>query len=64
MTAEFDMWFRDPRSLVHNLLSNPDFDKEFDYSPLQEYDLDGNHRYQDFMSGDWAWKQAACDHLL
>jgi hypothetical protein len=58
MTAEFDVWFRDPRSLVHNLLSNPDFNQEFDYSPIQEYDLHGNHRFQDFMSGDWAWKQA------
>jgi hypothetical protein len=58
MTSEFDVWFRDPRTLVQNLLSNPDFDKEFDYAPLQEYDMEGNHRFQDFMSGDWAWKQA------
>ena len=58
MSTEFDVWFRDPLALVHNLLSNPDFNKEFDFAPLQEYDYDGNHRFQDFMSGDWAWKQA------
>lgn len=58
MTAEHEVWFRDPRELVENLVSNPDFADEFDYSPLQEYDVDGNHRFQDFMSGDWAWQQA------
>jgi len=58
MDAEFDVWFRDPRTLVHNLLLNPDFDNEFDCAPLQEYDMDGNHRFENFMSGDWAWKQA------
>ena len=58
MTAEYDVWFRDPRQLVHNLISNPDFKEEFDYAPVQEYSTDGAHRFQDFMSGDWAWKQA------
>ena len=58
MKAEHDVWFRDPQTLVKNLLANPDFDGEFDYSPVQEYDTAGNHRFQDFMSGDWAWKQA------
>ncbi|KAG1735575.1 uncharacterized protein EDB91DRAFT_1238202 [Suillus paluster] len=49
----------DPRILVHNILSNPDFKGEFDYTPLQEYDTsNGAHRFQDFMSGDWCWKQA------
>jgi hypothetical protein len=57
MTAENDVWFRDPLTLVHNMLSNPDFKDEFDYAPYQEYDRDGNHRFQDFMSGNWAWKQ-------
>jgi hypothetical protein len=25
MESEYDVWFQDPRSLVHNILSNPDF---------------------------------------
>jgi len=58
MTKHFDVWYRDPRTLVQNMLSNPDFKNEFDYAPLQEYDMDGNHRFQHFMSGIWAWKQA------
>jgi Plavaka transposase len=58
MTSDYDVWFRDPKVLVQNLISNPDFNNEFDYAPLQEYSTDGNHRFQDFMSGNWAWKQA------
>ena len=58
MTSEYDVWFRDPRFVIRNLLSNPDFDGKFDYAPYQEYDASGNHRFQDFMSGNWAWKQA------
>ncbi|KAG2116938.1 hypothetical protein DEU56DRAFT_874133 [Suillus clintonianus] len=59
MKSEYDVWFRDPRLLVHNIVSNPDFKDEFDYMPLQEYSVsDGTHQFQDFMSGDWCWKQA------
>jgi hypothetical protein len=58
MLSEYDVWFRDPRSLVHNLISNPDYNNEFDYSPIREVDAEGNRRYQNFMSGNWAWKQA------
>ena len=59
MQAEYDVWFREPRTLVHNLLSNPDFKSAFDYAPYQERTADGLvHRFHDFMSANWAWKQA------
>jgi hypothetical protein len=64
MEAEYDVWFRDPCILVRNLLSNPDFKTDFDYAPFQERTTDGTHRFQDFMSGNWAWTQAVsvCHH--
>jgi Plavaka transposase len=58
MQAEYDVWFRDPHTLVQNLLSNPDFKSGFDYVPYQEHTTDGVHRFRDFMSGNWAWNQA------
>lgn len=61
MTSEYDVWFRNPNTLIRNLISNPDFRDKFDYSPLQEFDANENHHYQDFMLGNWAWKQAVCD---
>jgi len=60
MNAGYDVWFRDPRELVHNIISNPDFESGFDYVPYQEHDNDDSRRYHDFMSANWAWKQAVC----
>jgi hypothetical protein len=42
---------------------NADFNGEIDISPFQEYDADNNHRYQNFMSGNWVWKQAVRFHF-
>ena len=64
MSSEYDVWFRDPRGLVHNILSNPDFEGEIDYAPVQEYSSNGVHRFRDFMSGNWAWKQAVSIYLV
>jgi len=45
MQAEYDVWFRDPHTLVHNLLLNPDFKSDFDYVPFQEYTTDRVHHF-------------------
>ena len=58
MKSEHTVWFRNPRLLVRNILSNTDFKNTFDTSPYQEYDANNNHRYHDFMSGNWAWWHA------
>ena len=58
MTAEYDVWFRDPRLVVQNMLSNPDFRDGFDNAPYQDFDKNGDRRFGDFFSGDWVWKQA------
>ena len=58
MTEEHEVWFRNPVTLLENLLSNPDFKDGFDYTPYQERAPDGSHRFCDFMSGNWSWQQA------
>ena len=58
MESEYTIWFRDPRLLFRNLLENPEFAGSFDYTPYQQYDNKGKRRYEHFMSGNWAWKQA------
>jgi len=60
MTSQYDIWFRNPRTLVKNILSNLGFNNKFDCAPLQEHDTDGNHHFQNFMSGNWCWKQVVC----
>jgi hypothetical protein len=60
MDGTYDVWFRDPRTVVQNIIGNQDFDGEFDFAPHQDFDAGGERQYQDFMSGDWAWDQAVC----
>ena len=55
---EYTIWFRDPLLLFKNLLENPGFAGSFNYIPYQQYDDNAKCRYEDFMSGNWAWKQA------
>ncbi|KAG1752758.1 hypothetical protein EDD22DRAFT_981647 [Suillus occidentalis] len=43
MKATYEVWFRDPRLLIHNILANPDFDGEIEYTPYRDYD-DNNQR--------------------
>ncbi|KAG1853645.1 hypothetical protein F4604DRAFT_1883373 [Suillus subluteus] len=60
MDDEFEVWYRDPHAMVHNILANPTtFKDKIDYTPFREYDAsDKMHHWKDFMSGDWAWKQS------
>ena len=52
---KWDVWYHNPLQLIHNLLQNPDFCTEFNYTPYQEYDLDRNHCFHNFMSRNWCW---------
>ncbi|KAF9237764.1 hypothetical protein BU15DRAFT_88600 [Melanogaster broomeanus] len=59
MDTAYDVWFRDPRLSVHNVLSNTNVENELDLRPYREYSVHGDERrWGDFMSGDWAWDQA------
>jgi hypothetical protein len=57
MESEFDVWYRNPHTVVHNMLANLDFKDQMDYAPYHEFETDGEQRYQDMMSGEWAWRQ-------
>jgi len=58
MTKDFEVWYRNPHEVIKNMLRNTDFNGEMDGLQFCEYDADGQRKYQNFMSGDWAWKQA------
>ena len=58
MQQQYEVWYRDPHEVVHQLLGNPEFAKELDLRPYREFLLEGDMRqYGNFMSGDWAWQQ-------
>ena len=54
-TAEYDVWFRDPRQAIKNILARPDFEGHVDYTAYQEFNS-GKRQYGNMMSGDWAWQ--------
>ncbi|KAJ6608067.1 hypothetical protein B0H10DRAFT_2303797 [Mycena sp. CBHHK59/15] len=56
-TQEYIIHFRNPRQVLQQQLANPDFKSEMDFAPKQVF-VDGQRQYEDFMSGNWAWKQA------
>ncbi|KAI9436926.1 hypothetical protein H4582DRAFT_2077977 [Lactarius indigo] len=59
MTATYQICYRDPRVVIHGMLAHPGFKDHMDYVPYREYDpKTQKRRWQDFMSGDWAWIQA------
>ena len=52
---EYEIWYRDPEVVAHNMLANLDFNKKFDVAPYVELDVNGVRRHSDLMSGDFAW---------
>jgi hypothetical protein len=65
MENEYTIWFRNPLLLFKNMLENPSFANFFDYAPHRQF-ANGipSRRYENFMSGDWAWKQAVGQCLI
>ncbi|KAJ7745639.1 hypothetical protein B0H16DRAFT_1557678 [Mycena metata] len=59
---EYEIWYRDPDTVIRNMLDNPDFAGEFDTTPYIELDATGQRRWSDFMSGNFAWKH--CDQII
>ena len=57
MLKDYTVFFRDPLAVVRSIISNPDFNGQFDYAPYMEFE-DEKQRLSDLMSGKWAWKQA------
>lgn len=58
MKAEYEVWFRNPEKVVSHQLANPSFAQEMDLAPKRVYSKKGKREYKDFMSGNWAWRQA------
>ncbi|EIW73736.1 hypothetical protein CONPUDRAFT_25438, partial [Coniophora puteana RWD-64-598 SS2] len=58
MKAEYDVWFRDPREILKQMLARPDLQEHIDLTPYRDYDDSDMRHYENLLSGDWAWDQA------
>ena len=61
---EYEVWFRDPDVVLRNMLDNPDFDGQIDYAPYIDVDKAGNRKFNEFMSGNFAWRHAVSHVFL
>ena len=60
MESTYEVYFRDPHQLLLEILANPTFANDFDYTPSQHFTSNGTCQYKHFMSVNWAWKQVVC----
>lgn len=57
-TATYELCVRDVRAVVQQQMATPQFKEEFQTAPYRQYDRSGHRIYSNFMSGDWAWREA------
>ena len=53
---DYRVWYHVPEVVATNMLDNPDFDGEFDYTPYVEVDKSGQRRWNEPMSGNFSWR--------
>ncbi|KAJ6515253.1 hypothetical protein C8R45DRAFT_887963 [Mycena sanguinolenta] len=58
MTETYELCTRDVRTVLHNQLATSDFKDKFNYTPYRQYNAQGKRVWSNFMSGEWAWRQA------
>ena len=57
-TRQYDIWYRDPKQVIANILKNPDFKDDIDYAPYELRGPNGKRRWTNFLSGNFSWRQA------
>jgi hypothetical protein len=63
MSAEYDVWYRDPWDIIRNHISNPDFKNEVDYCAKCIFNENGEREWWNLMDGTWAWIQSVRAYL-
>ncbi|KAI9436964.1 hypothetical protein H4582DRAFT_2111974 [Lactarius indigo] len=58
MRTVYEVWYRNPDSVLSAMLSNPDFHGLFDLRPYIDLNADGTHLWSDVMSGNIAWRHS------
>ncbi|KAF9063580.1 hypothetical protein BDP27DRAFT_1202988, partial [Rhodocollybia butyracea] len=56
--ASYQVWYRDPDTVIANILSNPEFADDFDPAPYVHIGKDGKCWWSDMMSGNFAYRQS------
>jgi hypothetical protein len=57
---EWEVFYRDPDLVIRQMLENPDFDGQMDYAAYVGLDNTGKRYWNDFMSGNFAYRRSVC----
>jgi hypothetical protein len=63
MKTNYEVWYRDPDTVVSMMLRNPDFEGQFDFRPYVDIGADGKRRWNNLMSGNIAWRRCV-SHII
>jgi hypothetical protein len=58
MRTHYKVWYHDPEAVVSIMLSNPDFDGQFDLCPYINLDAYKKCQWNNVMSGNIAWQRS------
>jgi Plavaka transposase len=64
MEETYELNTRDALFLLEQQIATSEFDGQIEYVPYQEFDTNGDRIYSNLMSGDWAFPEAVCVHVL
>jgi hypothetical protein len=57
MQTQYKVWYCNPEAVVSSMLSNPDFNGQFDLCPYVDLDACGKHQWNNAMFRNMAWHQ-------
>ena len=57
-TRQYDVWYRDPKKVIANMLDSAEFKDVIDYAPYQLHRRNGKRCWTNFLSGNFSWRQS------
>lgn len=58
MRTTYEVWYRNPETVVSQMLASPEFGGQFDLRPYIDLDERGKRRWSNVMSGNIAWRRS------
>lgn len=64
MRTAYEVWYRNPDTVISAMLGNPGFNGQFDLRPYVDLNANGTRRWNNVMSGNIAWRNSVSSFIL
>ena len=64
MLQTYELCTRDSRLVLHQQLATQTSEDNIDYVAYRQFKANGDRIWSNLMSGDWAWGNSVCSHVL